>query len=75
MIIEIITMKKIIIYYDSYKNCENMIIKKITVAIVMILTHLGVCDKPKACGSVFHLSMIWFDLIITNNINTDWFDY
>ena len=52
---EMITMKKIIIYYDNYKNCENMTIKKITMVIVMMLTHLGVCDKPKACGGVFHL--------------------
>ena len=50
-----ITMKKIIIYYDNYKNCENMTIKKITMVIVMMLTHLGVCDEPKACGGVFHL--------------------
>ena len=67
-------MKKIIIYYDNYKNCENMTIKKITMVIVMMLTHLGVCDEPKACGGVFHLMVniiivviISFDLIVGGN--------
>ena len=52
--------------YDYYKNGGNITIKRITVAIVTMLTHLGVCDKPKACGGVFHLMV---NIIIVVDIN------
>ena len=41
------------------EDCENMETRYIVVTLEMkIATDLGVCDKPKTCGSILHLIII-----------------